>query len=172
MAQLRSGQAAHEVGRPQPDELAARADVLHRAARRRQSADRARLASVAGGPVAMHALRRARTERSRAWGGPAFAAQAASPRRCDRSERSRPDQRRWPTAPARSWRGEGSGTRRQAAMRRTRSRLSALAEERSHCAQAIAAQGAHPICPSGTSSLITCHRQAGQPHLRACQGSA
>ena len=74
-------------------------------------------------------------------------------------------QRRCPAAPARSWRGEGSGTRRQAATRQTRPPVSALEEESGYSAQSIAAQPAHPTCQSGTNSLVACCQQADGPDL-------
>ena len=87
----------------------------------------------------MRATGRSRTGRSRARDGPASAAQAASRRRRGRSERRRPGQRRCPAAPARSWRGEGSGTRRQAATRQIRPSVSAFGE-RPRFDSALAAQ--------------------------------
>jgi hypothetical protein len=89
----------------------------------------------------MGATCRARTGRSRAQVGPASSARAVSRRGRGRLERSPPDQHRWPAAPAKSWQGEGSGTRPQGATRRTRSWVSALGKAQPRFAQALAAQG-------------------------------
>jgi hypothetical protein len=123
-----------------PGGPAARAATPRQAARRRPIAVPEAPAGATGLPTARCATGRARIGRSLARGGVASAAQAASRRRRDRWEPSPSDQHRWPVVPARSCRGEGFGSRPQAATRRSRSSVSVLEEGQPRFAQALAAQ--------------------------------
>ncbi len=87
----------------------------------------------------MRATYRARKGRSRVGDGLASAVQAAFPRRRGRSERRRSGPRPW-QAPARAWRGEGFGSRPQAATQRTQQWDFALEERQLHFSQAFATQ--------------------------------
>ena len=128
-SRLRSGKVVRAVGRRRPDGPAARVDMRHRS---RTVGDDCRSGSVGVGArmASGDACDRQITHRAQSCAGwPGFCRAGCCPVvRRGRSERRRADQRRCPAAPARSWRGEGSGTRRQAATRRTRSRVSALEE--------------------------------------------
>ncbi len=137
-SRLRSGKAVRAVGRQRPDAPAARGDKLRRDERWWAISAQEAVAAAPRWPAVMRATGRSRTGRSRARDGPASAARAVPRRRCGRSERRRPGKRRCPAAPARSWRGEGSGTRPQAKTRQTRLSVSAFGE-RSRFAQPLAA---------------------------------